>query len=56
MRLVVGHELDDELVPRGDHGSGSDLAAELARLGVVVGSITHLHVVIPGRPGTGQSQ
>ena len=48
MRLIVRHELDEELVAAGDHRRGGDLTAVLPhQLPALVHAVTHLHVVIP---------
>ena len=54
MRLVVGHELDEQLAPAGDDGGGGDLPTELPQHGgLLVPPVKHLHVVIPGEGGEG---
>lgn len=48
VRLVVGHELDEQLSAAGDDGRRRDLATELAQLGgALLAAVVHLHVVVP---------
>lgn len=48
MRLVVGHELDEQLPAAGDDGRRRDLPAELPQHGgALVAAVVHLHVVVP---------
>lgn len=48
VRLVVGHELDEELVPGRDHGRRGDLPAVLPhQLSALVHAVPHLHIVVP---------
>ena len=55
VRLVVGNELDEELVSRGDDRRGSDLPAVLPHeLTALVHAVSHLHVVIPGHGTEGK--
>lgn len=52
VRLVVGHELDEELPAAGDDGRRRDLPAELAQHGgALVPAVVHLHVVVPAGGG-----
>lgn len=47
MRLVVGHKLDEELVPGGDYRRGGDLPAVLPhQLTALIHPIPHFQIVI----------
>ena len=47
--LVVGHELDEQLVAAGYDGRRGDLPAELAQHGgALVAPVVHLHIVVSG--------
>lgn len=51
--LVVRHKLDEELVPRGDQGRGSDLPTILPdQLPAVIHPIPHFHIVISAQRET----
>lgn len=48
VRLIVGHELDEQLAAAGDDGGRRDLPAELPQHGgVLAAAVVHLHVVVP---------
>ena len=48
--LIVGHELDEELVPRGDDRRRGDLPAVLAhQLTALVHAVPNLDIVVPRR-------
>lgn len=52
VRLVVGHELDEQLRAAGDDGRRRDLPAELPQHGgVLLAAVVHLHVVVPAGEG-----
>lgn len=55
VRLIVGHELDEELVSRRDDGGGRNLPAVLPHeLTALIHAVSYLDVVVPGRDRGGR--
>lgn len=47
--LIIRHELDEQLITRGDNRRGGDFPTVLPhQLTILIHAVSHLHVVVPG--------